>query len=1149
MKWKLLPQLFFMSKLLFYGLVLQICFTGLLLASDGLAQEKVSIEEVYLSIDLKEASLEQTLNAITQKTKFKFAFEQGNIETSQSITTQVSNQSLASVLREISKSTDLTFKRVNDNIFISKKKFLGKSVEEEISGFGMLQSVSVSGKVLSGEDKSELPGVNIVVKGTSIGTVTDISGNYSLEVPGTDATLVFSSVGYITEEIAVGNRTVIDLTLNPDVTALSEIVVVGYGTQERAKVTGAISSVSAKEITQTPVVSFDQALQGRAPGVFVTNSGSPGKNPIVRIRGIGTTGNNDPLYVIDGVPAGGLNTINPNDIESIEVLKDASTAAIYGSRGANGVIMVTTKRGKSGKASIQFDGYYGVQKAWKQWDLLNVDQYLAYGRDLQTNGGGTIPDRFGNLGEFADVETNWQDEIFTVAPVQDYNLSVSGGSDNATFMVSGGYFNQEGILVGTGFERYSFRANSDFKIGRLKIGESLTVSHIDQQVESVPGGRSIIEHTIKMAPYIPVYDKNRLGGYRGPDGVDGNDAENPVLNAKLRQNHNLDLKLLGNVYGEFDFGAGFSYRLQLGIDYNQGNNSNFMPQYNAGSFHQNQTADISENNSRFFRSMITHQLNYNNTFGDHTIGASLIYEVTQDNFKQFNASGESSITSELQVLTGTETPNVSGDKWEYALISYLGRLNYDYKGKYLLSASLRRDGGSRFGPGNKWGSFPSVSLGWRLTEEDFMSNASWLSDLKLRASYGEVGNDRIGDYRYEATIDGNYRYNFNGNTTTASTISALANEQVKWESTKMTNIGLDMGFFNDRLRANVEWFQNNSEGLLLDVPIPFSFGYDGAPVANVGTVSNKGFEFALGYQDNEGAFTWTLDGNMSFVKNELVSLGIGKSIFGPGFENNPVTFTEEGQPIAYFYGWEVDRLFQSYDDIRNSPDQGKSPFNSDGSLKADAGTKTTAPGDIKFRDIAGPPDENGNPTGPDGKIDNNDRTNLGHFLPDFTYGLNFNANWKNFDLALFIQGVSGNEILNTNLYDLEGMSRLFNSGTAVLDRWTPQNTDTNIPRAVTSDPNNNARISSRYVEDGSYMRVKNLTVGYTIPSEGLNSFANGAIKNVRIYLSANNLLTFTNYSGYDPEIGARDNASLATGVDYGQYPQPRTILGGIQIGF
>ncbi len=1020
-------------------------------------------------------------------------------------------------------------------------------------GNEILQGTNITGKVLSGDDNSALPGVNIIVKGTSVGTVTDLDGNYALEVPDANAILVFSSVGFVTEEVAVGSRTVIDLTLNPDITALSEIVVVGYGTQERAKVTGAISSISAAEITQSPVVSFDQALQGRTSGVYVVNSGAPGANPLVRIRGISSTNNADPLYVIDGVPAGGLNTINPNDIESIEILKDASTAAIFGSRGANGVIMVTTKRGKAGagKPQVQFDTYYGTQKAWKQMDLLNVDQYLDYGAELQTNGGQPIPDRFSNLGEFSSVETDWQKEVFRTAPIQNYNISINGGGEKSNFMVSGGYFNQEGIIRGTGFERYSFRANSDFTIGRLKIGESITVAHISQQVESVPGGRSLIEHTLKSVPYIPVRDATRLGGFRSPDRIDGSDPQNPVLQTELAENYNVDLKLLGNVYAELDLGAGFSYRLQVGIDANQSNQSRFMPQYNAGDFEQNPTADISESNAKFFRSMITNQLNYAKNFGSHSLSANLIYEVTQDHYKAFNASGENALTSEIKVLSGVSNPNVGGSKNDYALISYLARVNYDYKGKYLLSASWRRDGGSRFGDDTKWGDFPSFSAGWRLTEEEFLSGSSVLSDLKLRGSYGELGNDRIGDYRYIATIDGNYRYNYNGNTTTASTVSGLANGLLAWETVKMTNIGVDFGLFGDKLRGNIEWFKNDTERMLLTVPIPPSLGLDGAPVANVGKVSNKGFEFSLGYQQNTGAFQWSVDANASTVKNELVSLGIGRTIFGPNFENNPVTYTEEGQPIAYFYGWVVEGIYQDYEDIRNSPTPANTPFNPDGTLKATAPQKTTAPGDIKFKDIAGPADAEGNPTGPDGKIDANDRTNLGHFLPDLTYGLNFNANWKNFDMNLFMQGVAGNEIMNTNIYDLEGMTRLFNSGTGVLDRWTPTNTDTDMPRAVTGDPNNNARLSSRYVEDGSYMRLKNLTIGYSLPETSLSGFAKGAIRNLRIYVTATNLVTITNYSGYDPEIGVgvQTNNSLATGVDYGQYPQPRTFIGGIQFGF
>lgn len=1001
--------------------------------------------------------------------------------------------------------------------------------------FAVAQERSISGTVTSAEEGA-LPGVNVLVKGTTTGTVTDMDGNYRISVPSGESVLVFSSIGYTSEEITVGNQSTINVDLVPDIQSLSEVVVVGYGTQERAKVTGAISSVSSKEISELPVPSFDAALQGRAAGVTVTNSGSPGVNPQIRIRGIGTVGNNDPLYVIDGLPAGGLNAINPNDIESIEVLKDASAAAIYGSRAANGVVLVTTKKGSAGKTTVNVDSYYGVQNAWKQLDLLNRNQYLDYGRDLQSNAGEPIPQRFDALGEFAGVDTDWQDAMFRSAPMQEHNLSLSGGTENAKFLVSGGYFQQDGIMLGTGFERFSFRANTDFKVhDRVSIGQTLTIAHTDRQVEPFSGGRSQIEHMIKSVPYIPVYDPNRLGGFRGPDRVDGSDAENPVMNATLRRNNIMDLKLLGSAYVDVNIIEGLKYKFLLGLDMNYGRNRNFTPQFNSGDFHQNPTTDLSDQRSTFVSPLISNQLTYNKSFGQHTFDVTAVAERQTTRFENATASGENPITSDIEVLNGYVNPNVGGTENESALISYLGRINYDFDGKYLLGASIRFDGGSRFGPGNKWGSFPAFSAGWRISEEAFMQDLTFLSDLKLRGSYGESGNWNIGDYRYQATINGNFNYNFNGNLQPASTINALANTDIRWETTKMTNIGFDLGLFEDRFRASFEYFKNVTEDMLLGVPIPPSLGYDVAPVANVGTVENSGIEITAGFGQNSGDFQWSVDGNVSFINNELSSLGIGNTIFGPGFEGDPVSYTEEGQPIAYFYGWEVEGIFQSNEEAQGAPRQ-----NLPDDLADYDPTSHTAAGDIRFRDL-----------NDDGVINADDRTNIGHFLPDMTYGLNASANWKGFDLTLFLQGVSGNEILNTNLYDLEGMTRLFNAGTAVLDRWTPQNTDTNVPRAVTSDPNRNSRISTRYIEDGSYMRIKNLTIGYSLPSTVLSSFGNGFISNLRVYVSSQNLLTITNYSGYDPEVGVRTglDASLATGVDYGQFPQARTFLAGIQIGF
>lgn len=981
--------------------------------------------------------------------------------------------------------------------------------------------VSVRGTVTSSEDRETMPGVNVLVKGTTIGTATDINGNFSIEVPNANAVLVFSFIGFKQQEVRVGNSSVLNVLLEPDLSALSEIVVVGYGTQERAKVTGAISSISSDKIKQLPVPNLASALQGRAAGVIVTNAGAPGTNPLVRIRGIGTVGNNDPLYVIDGVPAGGLNQINPSDIESIEVLKDASAAAIYGSRAANGVILVTTKRGTVGKPKVTVDSYIGSQAAWKKLDLLNREQYLDFGRDLLANGNQPVPQRFNDLGPLANVDTDWQGEMFRAAPIQDHNLAVSGGTENVLYNVTMGYFKQEGIMLGTAFERVSFRSNTEFKISkRVSAGQTLTLAYSDRANEPFTGGRSQLEHIVKQVPYIPVRDESRLGGFRSPDRVDGSDPENPVLNAMLRTDRSQDYKILGTGYVNVDLFPGFRYKFLVGVDLALGQGDTYSPRFNAGDFNNQAFAAISQNRSTFFSPLISNQFSYNKKINKHSF--DLLGVIEQQTFVNTNLSGtgQNFLTNEIKVLQGVQNQTTSSGKTEYALISYIGRINYDYEQKYLFSASVRRDGGSRFGPNYKWGTFPSLSVGWRISEETFMKSLTAVSDLKLRASYGESGNERIGDYGYQGTINSNHFYNFDGSLQGGSTISELANADLRWETTVMKNIGFDLGLFNDKVILGVEYFDNQTKGMLLRVPIPPSLGYDVAPFANVGQVSNKGFEVTAGYRKLQGPLQFSIDGNIGFVKNELTSLGTGNTIFGPGFQGDQLTFTEAGRPIGYFFGWIADGLFQTGENTGQQPN--------------------AAPGDIRFRDING-----------DGTISPSDRTYLGHYLPDFTYGLNLSANYKNFDLTVFLQGVQGNEIFNLLRFHTEGMTRLFNASTVVLDRWTPTNTNTTVPRAVSGDPNRNARASSRWIEDGSYMRVKNIILGYNLPASQLNTWSKGTISKVRVFVQSQNPLTFTKYTGYDPEVAVRTgiNNTLGAGIDFGQFPAARTIIGGLQLTF
>ncbi|MCH7410466.1 TonB-dependent receptor [Belliella sp. DSM 111904] len=998
------------------------------------------------------------------------------------------------------------------------------------------QQIQVTGTVKDGDTGESLPGVNVFVKGSTTGTATDIDGTFNLSVPSSNSVLVFSFIGYTQIERVVGNTTTFNISLEPTQESLSEVVVVGYGTQKRATVTSAITSISSDQITELPVPNLASAIQGRAAGVNVTNAGAPGTNPVVRIRGIGTVGNNDPLYVIDGVPAGGLNSINTADIESIEVLKDASAAAIYGSRAANGVILVTTKKGKPGKAKVTVDSYVGTQRAWRTLDLLDRDQYIAFGRELLGNAGEPAPARFDNLGDLADVNTDWQGEMFRQATIQDHNVGISGGNESVTYNVSAGYFGQEGIMRGTDFERFSFRANTEIKLSnRVKVGQTLTIAYSSRNEEPFVGGRTQLEHMVKSVPYLPVRDENRLGGFRGPDRVDGSDAENPVLNAELRTNRLQEYKVLGTAYLDVDIIDGLKYKFLVGTDLALGTNNDYVPRYRAGDFHEQPFAVIGQNRFSFFSPLISNQLSYSKTIDKHSF--NILGVVEQQTFlsTSLGGSGQNFLTNEIRELQGVQNMTATSDKLEYALISYLARVTYDYDQKYLFSASIRRDGGSRFGPNSKWGTFPSISAGWRLSEEGFMQNLTQLSDLKLRASYGETGNDQIGNYVYQATINSNFFYPFGGTTAAGSTISTLANPNLRWETTIMKNIGFDLGLFDDRLNFSFEWFDNTTEGMILGVPIPPSLGYDGAPVANVGTVSNRGIELTLGYRKYTGDFQFAVDGNIGFVRNELVSLGSGNTIFGPDFQGDPLTFTEAGRPIGYFYGWLTESIFQSNEEALSAPRQnlpeGDDPYNPQ---------IHTAAGDIRFADL-----------NDDGEINANDRTYLGHYMPDFTYGLNFSANYKNFDFSMFWQGVQGNEIFNLLRFHTEGMTRLFNASSVVNDRWTPNNRNTDFPRAINSDPNRNARASSRWIEDGSFLRLKNLSFGYTVPSTFVEQISKGSISRVRVYVSGQNLLTFTNYTGYDPEIAARTgiNTTLGQGIDFGQYPAARTFIGGLQLTF
>ncbi len=1006
-----------------------------------------------------------------------------------------------------------------------------------LSADALAQRSRVTGSVVDAADQSPLPGVSIAVKGTTIGTVTDFDGNFALNVPSLNDSLQISFVGYTTQIIGIGGRTTLTITLAEDVKVLGEILVVGYGTLGRESVTSAIEKVTAEELADIPAPSALEALQGRASGVTIA-ADEVGEQPVIRIRGLTTPNSNGPLYVVDGVPIGNIVAINPGDIASMEVLKDASASAIYGSRASGGVIIITTKRGNSGQQTgstsgiaTSFNSYYGVASQPKRLDLLNTEQYIQYATDIATAGNQSVPARFSDQ-SIRNTNIDYQDEVLRSAPIMNFDVGVASSSEALKYRLSVGYLDQQGTIINNGFQRYTANLNTDFNRGRFNFGQSLTLAHMRRNNIRET---DIMDQVMRMPPYLNPRNADLPGGYAEPDLVDGQDAFNPVRSQEMGVNRYKELRVLGNVYADLRIMQGLNLRQVFGIEATEGNNFDFDPSYYGSSLHQQPYANIYEQRYTYYSPLSTTTLNLSRPMGNHEVNAVAGIETQSFNNRSINGSGRNYLTNDIDVLRGVENASVGGYQSRDVLLSYFGRLNYNFAGKYLLQGSLRRDGYSRFGPDSRFGLFPSLSAGWNLDEEGFMKSLPF-DIFKLRASYGRVGNNNaIGQYEYQPSIDLAYYYVFGGALVPGGTVRRLANEALRWESTDMVNIGADVAMLRNRLNFSVEYYQNITNDILLSVSLPNSFGFDETPRFNTADVRTKGMEFNLGYRGEAGAFGYNIDGNFSTSFNKVKSLGLGQPFTSWNHEGEDLVRVAEGEPLFHYYGYKVDRLFQASD------------FTG-GQLNAGIPTQPgAAPGDIKFMDIAGAPDANGNPTGPDGVVDAYDRTNLGSGLPKYTYGLNTGINYKNFDLSLFFQGHAGNKIYRAWGYWSEGMVRVFNATTAVLDRWTPTNTDTDMPRGIVGDPNRNVRPSDRWLEKGDFVRLKLITLGYQVPPRLTG------VQNLRLYVQAQNLFTATGYSGFDPEVGSAYNDAFnnnaAFGIDIGQYPQPRTFLFGLQLGF
>ncbi|KGO88605.1 membrane protein [Flavobacterium rivuli WB 3.3-2 = DSM 21788] len=978
--------------------------------------------------------------------------------------------------------------------------------------------VEVSGTVM-GSDGSPAAFANIIVKGTTNGVSADLDGKYTIGA-ATDAVLVFSSVGFQSKEVAVNGQTTINVTLTADVSQLEEVIVIGYGTQKKKDLTSAISVVDAGQIQKRQSTTVAESLQGLATGVSVRGGGQPGQEAKIEIRGLKNLQNSNPLYVIDGIITTANRDFNPNDIESIQILKDAAAAAIYGSRAANGVIIITTKRGKKGPLKIEASSKLSITNV-PTYDLASRDEFISLTNMAYDNAG--KPRQNFNLG----VNTDWQKETFRTGMIQDQNVSFSGGGDNSTFFMSANYFGNEGTVIDTDFDRVSFRVNASGKKGIFSIGENLALSNSKANETGGPEamrGNPFID-VIRMYPTIPVRDSRNPGGYGyGEEGVATTFAANPVAIANLIDQKIENFRVRGNLWAELQPWEFLKYRFNFGYETSF---DHFVYLRKVGNWTLNQPADPSltnQNRAQSQNTLFEHTLTFNKNFGKHSITAligttyqKLSYE--QQNGQKRNLLINPNTGNYFDVLDTGDNGIVGGFKNESALLSYLGRLEYNYDNRYLLNAVIRRDGSSKFSDANKWSSFPSVSVGWRINNESFFK-VKEINELKLRVSYGELGSGNIGEYEYRSFINtfGGAVFGSGQTVQPSATQIKLSNPNLKWETLKQTNFGFDLGMYDNRLSVTADYFIAKTEDVLFGFPILLSTGNDGGnPISNAATIQNKGFEINVAFNDKIGDdFSYNASVNFTSLRNKLVSLGNG---LNESYSGN--TVTQAGQPVGMWYVLQTDGIFQNQAEIN-------SHVNAAGQvIQPDA-----APGDIRYKDVNG-----------DGQITNDDKIVDGSPWPKFEMGFNAGASYKNFDFSMNWIGSFDATVYNgySSIVDVINGDHNYRAG---VRPWTPENPNTNTPRANNNTSLSNRGDTDRFLEDGSFARLKYIGLGYTIPKDVISKIG---FDRARISVSAQNVITITKYGGLDPEFV--NNNIFERGVDFGSFPNVRTYSVGVELGF
>ena len=1005
--------------------------------------------------------------------------------------------------------------------------------------FGIFaQSTAITGTVTDADDGIALPGVSVVEKGTYNGTVTDLDGNYTIMVSSNEATLMFTYIGYKTTDVAIAGNSNVDHALSADIAGLEEAIVIGYGNQQRSKISGAVGTIDIKDATSVPVLRTEQALQGRAAGVQVTqNSGQPGSTQSIRIRGTGSLNNAEPLWVVDGIPSGGIDYLNPADIESISVLKDAASAAIYGARGGNGVILVTTKKGAKGQpAQVTYDTYYGFQEPWKKIGLLNAEQYAILMNESRA-AAGLVP--LAQLSDPASLGegTDWQDALFQRAPMVNHSFNFTKGTATSSTAIGGSHFAQDGIIGGEKgrFERTTFRVSTQQDAGdRFRIGQTVNFTHISRNAlaENNEFATPVVR-ALNMDPVTPV---SRPDGSYAYSELIGSDIANPINQVETTFDNWVTNRFVGNMYGEYDLLKELKFRSSVNIDLSLGSQKIFLPQYDLGigendpnrpAYEWREVNGLIRNENKWSNWQWENTLQYDKELknGDR-IQTILGYSALYGNYQNIGTYRDSlnSNDPELAFLDNSlnfneQAPNASGGFGESSYLSTFARVQYELGDRYSMSGTVRRDGSSKFGANNRYGIFPSLSAAWNLTEIPWVVEKDWIEFAKVRASWGRNGNaDGIGNFDFTSVVFNGQNYTFGPDQQQVNGAGPVttSNPDLKWETVDQFNAGVDLDLYRGRFNIVLDYFVKNTNDMLAVVPVPGVVGF--LPAAtNVASARNKGIELALTYRGEKGDWEYDVTGNLSVIRNEITGLGEGGqpintgSVFGAG--NDFTAYTDIGLPMAVFYGYETAGIFQT-----------------DEEAIANTAQPEAQAGDVIFVD-----------QNEDGVLDENDKTVIGNPHPDFTFGLTGNVKWKNFDASIFIQGSQGNDLFNGIFrYDLNTT----NLPVSALERWTGEGSTNEHPRITHTDANQNNRVSDRFIEDGSFVRIKNLQIGYTLPQSIQDKLDIGKC---RFYVSASNLLTLTNYSGLDPEIGSR--GTLEIGIDRGFYPVGRNFIAGINVTF